>query len=121
MKATWIVAAVAVAALGCGIALSASSAPRTGPPAIGQVRVVESGADVVLPFDAYRHTAAEINVIERATALLARDCLVRFGHDWSCRWSAPARVRRMWTVSRCPRAVVWAKRAASWRTACPPR
>ncbi|WP_318307340.1 hypothetical protein [Amycolatopsis solani] len=76
-------AAVAVAALGCGIAFSAGGAAEPGPPAIGPVRAVASGADVVLPFDAYRHPAAEVNTIERATGLLARDCLARFGYPWT--------------------------------------
>jgi hypothetical protein len=85
VKVTRIVLAAVAAALvcGCGIALSASGEPGSGPPAIGAVRAVGSGADIVLPFDAYRHTATEVNVIERATALLARDCLGRFGHDWT--------------------------------------
>ncbi|MEA5360924.1 hypothetical protein VA596_15355 [Amycolatopsis sp., V23-08] len=84
MKAKLITLAVVVVALGGGIALaSASSEPGSGPPAIGVVRAVRSGTDIVLPFDAYRHTPAEINVIERATAVLARDCLNRFGLHWA--------------------------------------
>ncbi|UOX93117.1 hypothetical protein MUY14_21765 [Amycolatopsis sp. FBCC-B4732] len=83
MRAARIAAAVAVAALGCGVALSAGDAAEPGPPPIGPVRPVVSGADVVLPFDAYRHPAAEVNVIERATAALAGKCLARFGYDWT--------------------------------------
>ncbi|MBE1496640.1 hypothetical protein H4696_003740 [Amycolatopsis lexingtonensis] len=83
MRTARIAAALVVAALGCGIALSAGDAAEPGPPPIGPVHAVASGADVVLPFDAYRHSAAEVNVIERATALLARDCLARFGYLWA--------------------------------------
>ncbi|WP_410589568.1 hypothetical protein [Amycolatopsis sp. lyj-23] len=83
MNPTRIVLAVALAALAGGVALAASGDPGSGPPALGPVRTVASGADIVLPFDAYRHPAAEVNVIERATSLLARDCLARFGHRWA--------------------------------------
>jgi hypothetical protein len=64
-------------------ATAGGSRPAAGPPAIDTLRPVSSGRDIVLPFDSYRPTTAEVNTIERATAALARDCMHRFGLDWA--------------------------------------
>jgi hypothetical protein len=79
-----VLLAAVVAVVGGGLVWSATGQPRedAGPPALGEVRRVSTGRDVVLPFDSYRHPSTEVNTIERATAVLAKQCMTRFGHDW---------------------------------------
>ncbi|MGW4651584.1 hypothetical protein [Kitasatospora sp. NPDC004289] len=61
-----------------------SPAPGAGPGSRppDPVREVRTGADIVLPFDAYLMTADQERTVARAEQLLAGDCLRRFGLDW---------------------------------------
>lgn len=94
MKNSRVVLLVAVlAAVSGGIVLSgAGEAKTTGqaPPAVGEIRPVSSGKDIVLPFSEYVNSAAEVNTIERASALLAKDCMARFGLEWTVSGAAAA-------------------------------
>jgi hypothetical protein len=84
-KSTVVVLVVAAAVLGGGIAVANIGKPDAGkaPPAIGEVRPVVTGWDIVLPFDDYRNSTDEVNSIERASARLAKDCMGRFGLEWT--------------------------------------
>ena len=74
-----------IAVISGGIMLAARGDGRTGeaPPAIENIRPVEWGRDITLPFDEYRHSTREVNTIERAAAMVAKDCMHRFGQDWT--------------------------------------
>ncbi len=91
-KSSVVALIAAVAVLGGGIALASTGESQAGkaPPAIGEVRAVVSDRDVVLPFDGYRNTTDEVNTIERASALLAKDCMSRFGLEWTVAETAAA-------------------------------
>lgn len=83
-KSRVVLLIVGMAVIGGGVILAAGRA-QTGeaPPPIGDIRPVASGRDVVLPFNEYRNSTAEVNTIERAAAVLAKDCMGRFGQEWT--------------------------------------
>lgn len=61
---------------------AACSSPDATPPELGEIHPVTSAEDIVLPFHEYQLSAAELNVVERATAVLAKGCMNRFELDW---------------------------------------
>lgn len=61
---------------------AACSPPDATPPEVDEIHPVTSAKDIVLPFHEYQLSAAELNVVERATAVLAKDCMNRFELDW---------------------------------------
>lgn len=71
-------------ALAAATAIAAATINLTTPtvPAMGEVRPVNSGRDIVLPFDEYRPSTRDVNAMERAAAILATECMHRFGLDW---------------------------------------
>ncbi|MFJ5992872.1 hypothetical protein [Lentzea sp. NPDC092896] len=81
--AIWLIAAAAVVAAAGTITLVDRNEVAAAPPAVGEVRPVHSGKDIVLPLDRYQHSPADLTTIDRATAVLARKCLSGFGQTWA--------------------------------------
>jgi hypothetical protein len=71
---------------GAGTLLIAALAACAGTPAeppTDRVPVVERASDLVLPLDEYRLSWAEYRTVQRATWRLIRDCVARFGGQYT--------------------------------------
>ncbi|WP_084425234.1 hypothetical protein [Kibdelosporangium aridum] len=73
---------IVLTAAGLSGACAAPDRAADTPPPLGEVRPVSSGADIVLPFRDYQMSAAQLDIVERATTVMARTCVQRFGLDW---------------------------------------
>ncbi|SMC48600.1 hypothetical protein [Lentzea albidocapillata] len=82
VHAIWLITAAVVAAAGT-ITLVDRNQVAAAPPAVGEVRPVHSARDIALPLDHYQHSPADLTTIDRATAVLARQCLNDFGQSWA--------------------------------------
>jgi hypothetical protein len=72
-----IVAATALTLTACG----GHKAP-SGPPSIGNVRMMTNMTNASFPLDAYMVSSHERITIENAAAIVAGRCMRRFGFDW---------------------------------------
>jgi len=64
-----------------------SGTDENAEPAIGAVPVITEPSQVRLPLDPYRQTDDQIRLFSKAHQILSRDCMRRFGLDWTV--SAP--------------------------------
>ncbi|RSM64466.1 hypothetical protein DMH04_51250 [Kibdelosporangium aridum] len=78
---TVLLVLTAAAGLSAACAAQPDGVADTLPP-VGEIRPVSSGADIVLPFRDYELSSAQLDIVERATTLMARACVQRFGLDW---------------------------------------
>lgn len=69
------------------VSLLASCAPGSDPgkqePDVGPTPAIASGANMVLPLDAYRLSKKDYIRVRRAAWMLTRDCVRRFGGDYT--------------------------------------
>ncbi|GIF21689.1 hypothetical protein BJ973_004866 [Actinoplanes tereljensis] len=82
---------------------SGEAAAQSSEPAIGAVPTVDSGADIVLPLDAYLQTAEQQRTITAAVNIIGRDCMKKFGLTWPASRPGSAadqdpNARRYWVI-----------------------
>jgi hypothetical protein len=75
------VASIVLATLLSSCTSGTGSAERE--PDIGPIKTITSGSEVTLPLDAYRFTQKEYITVRRAAWRLVRDCVRRFGGDYT--------------------------------------
>jgi hypothetical protein len=76
---------VLLAVSGCASSKASADDRATFNAALRKGRVVNTGADITLPFDSYFMSTPQANQFDRAARILARDCMKRFGFDWRIR------------------------------------
>jgi hypothetical protein len=73
----------------CGLVVSCTSGPGSdSEPKLGPLRAVKAPADVTLPLDADRLSQREYLTVQRAAWRLTRDCVRRFGGEYTVPESA---------------------------------
>lgn len=73
---------LAAAAATIGACTTAPAVAQSGEPPVGAIPTVHSGAEIVLPLDAYLLTGKQQEKLEKAVNVIGRDCLKRFGLSW---------------------------------------
>ncbi|WP_250030818.1 hypothetical protein [Paractinoplanes maris] len=65
-----------------GACTTAPAVAQSGEPSTSTIPTVRSGADIVLPLDAYLLTDEQQKKLDTAVTAIGRDCLRRFGLAW---------------------------------------
>lgn len=76
------IAAVAMSVTACGVP-EANAGAGQGEPELGAVTPVDSYDDLVFPMDSYHLSSEERTTITRADDVLVRECMRRYGFDYT--------------------------------------
>jgi hypothetical protein len=75
---------VSIAVCGCSASQLSSAAGRPhGQPSLGHIPKLTNAQNITLPLDAYRSTPQQRVTLLTATDMLIRDCMRRFGFNWT--------------------------------------